>query len=63
MTPTTGGAVMAVETRFPSLAAMEQLIAMGVEEGMSAAIGQIPGILASDGRGSGLVGEGAERLR
>ena len=41
-----GGTVMAIETQFPSLAAMEQLASMGMEEGMTAAMGQIPAILA-----------------
>ena len=43
-----GGTVMAIETRFPSLEAMEQLLEMGMEEGMAAAMGQIDGILAED---------------
>jgi uncharacterized protein YndB with AHSA1/START domain len=43
-----GGAVMTIETHFPSLDAMEQLVSMGMEEGMSAAMGQIAGILAED---------------
>ena len=37
---------MAIETQFPSLEAMEQLVAMGMEEGMVAAAGQIDAILA-----------------
>jgi len=41
-----GGTVMAIESRFPSLAAMEQLVSMGMEEGMAAAMGQIDAILA-----------------
>ena len=43
-----GGTLMAVETPFPSLQAMEQLLSMGMDEGMAAAMGQIPGILAED---------------
>lgn len=43
-----GGTLMAVETQFPSLQAMEQLVAMGMEEGMAAAMGQIAAILAED---------------
>ena len=39
------GTLMAIETKFPSLEAMEQLASMGMEEGMVAAMGQIPGIL------------------
>lgn len=41
-----GGTRMIIETRFPSLAAMEQIMAMGMEEGMTLAIGQIDGLLA-----------------
>ncbi len=36
---------MVIETRFPSLEAMDQLISMGMEEGMAAALGQIDEIL------------------
>jgi uncharacterized protein YndB with AHSA1/START domain len=43
-----GGTVMAIETKFPSLQAMEELVSMGMEEGMAAAMGQIAGILAED---------------
>ncbi len=39
---------MTLESRFPSLEAMEQLVAMGVEEGMAAAMAQIGRILAED---------------
>ena len=39
---------MTIETRFPSLAAMEQLVSMGMDEGMSSALGQIDAILADD---------------
>jgi uncharacterized protein YndB with AHSA1/START domain len=41
-----GGTLMAIETRYPSLEAMEQLVSMGMEEGITAALGQIPEILA-----------------
>jgi uncharacterized protein YndB with AHSA1/START domain len=41
-----GGTVMAIESHFPSLEAMEQLVSMGMEEGMAAALGQIDGFLA-----------------
>lgn len=41
-----GGTIMTVETTFPSLEAMEQLVSMGMEEGITAAMGQIEGILA-----------------
>ncbi len=45
---TAGGAgvVMVIESRVPSAEAMEQLLAMGQEEGMVAALSQIEGILA-----------------
>jgi uncharacterized protein YndB with AHSA1/START domain len=43
-----GGTVMTVETQFPSLEAMEQLVSMGMDEGMAAAMGQIAEILAED---------------
>lgn len=38
---------MAIETTFPSLEAMEQLIEMGMEEGLAAAMGQIDSVLAT----------------
>lgn len=41
-----GGTRMAVETTFPTRAAMEQLLEMGMEEGMLAAAGQIDALLA-----------------
>lgn len=44
------GTVMTIETRFPSLEAMEQLLSMGMEEGMSSAMGQIDAILAEPAR-------------
>jgi uncharacterized protein YndB with AHSA1/START domain len=37
---------MTIESRFPSLEALEQLVAMGMEEGLSQAVGQIDAILA-----------------
>jgi uncharacterized protein YndB with AHSA1/START domain len=43
-----GGTVMAIETRFPSLQAMEQLVSMGMDEGMAGAMGQIATILSED---------------
>jgi uncharacterized protein YndB with AHSA1/START domain len=43
-----GGTLMAIETQFPSLKAMEQLASMGMEEGMAAAMAQIDDILADD---------------
>ena len=39
---------MTIETRFPSLEAMEQLVSMGMDEGMTLAMGQIDAILAED---------------
>jgi uncharacterized protein YndB with AHSA1/START domain len=38
---------MAIETQFSSTEAMEQLIAMGMEEGMAQAMSQIDGILST----------------
>ena len=43
---------MSIESRFPSTAAMEQLLAMGMEEGLGQAVGQIDAILAEDAVGS-----------
>lgn len=42
-----GGSRMSIETSFPSLAAMERIIEMGMEEGITLAIGQIDAILAA----------------
>ncbi|HSM46143.1 MAG TPA: SRPBCC domain-containing protein [Acidimicrobiia bacterium] len=39
---------MSIATVFPNLEAMEQVLAMGAEEGITQAIGQIDGILAED---------------
>jgi uncharacterized protein YndB with AHSA1/START domain len=39
---------MSIASAFPSLAAMEQVLAMGAEEGMVQSIGQIDGILAAE---------------
>lgn len=41
-----GGTLMTIDTQFPSVEAMEQLVSMGMDEGMAAALGQIDGILA-----------------
>ena len=41
-----GGSRMTVRTTFPSVEAMEQMVAMGMEEGMTEAMGQIDAILA-----------------
>lgn len=43
-----GGTLMTFESTFPSLQAMEQLVAMGMEEGITAALGQIDRIIAGD---------------
>ncbi len=37
---------MSIESRFPSTAALEQMLAMGMEEGLTLAVGQIDAILA-----------------
>ena len=39
---------MSIESHFPSTAAMEQVLAMGMEEGLTQAVGQIDAILAED---------------
>jgi uncharacterized protein YndB with AHSA1/START domain len=39
---------MSIESRFPSQEAMEQLLAMGMEQGLTEAVGQIDAILAED---------------
>ena len=39
---------MSIENHFPSTEAMEQMLAMGMEEGMKQAVGQIDTILAED---------------
>ena len=41
-----GGTRMSVETTFPSIEAMDQLLEMGMEEGMVGGQGQIDAILA-----------------
>ena len=41
-----GRTKMVIETTFPSAEAMEQMVAMGMEEGISQALGQIDAILA-----------------
>ena len=46
-----GGTVMVIDARFPSVEAMEKLLAMGMEEGMREALGQIDAILAGDAGG------------
>ena len=39
---------MTIENTFPDVGAMEQLLAMGQEQGMTDAVGQIDAILAED---------------
>ena len=41
-----GGSSMSIKTTFPSLEAMEQMVAMGMDEGLKEAMGQIDAILA-----------------
>ena len=41
-----GGSSMSIETTFPSLEAMQQMSDMGMQEGMTQAMGQIDAILA-----------------
>jgi uncharacterized protein YndB with AHSA1/START domain len=41
-----GGAVMAIRTHFDSLAGMEQVLAMGIEDGMRMVLSQIDALLA-----------------
>jgi uncharacterized protein YndB with AHSA1/START domain len=45
---TPGRTRMSIESRFPDAAAMEQVLAMGAEEGLTQAVGQIDAILAED---------------
>jgi uncharacterized protein YndB with AHSA1/START domain len=47
-----GRTQMSIETRFATADAMEQLLAMGMEEGLTLAVGQIDGILAEDSMSS-----------
>jgi len=43
---------MSIESRFPSTEAMEQVLALGAEEGLKQAVGQIDAILAEDAASS-----------
>jgi uncharacterized protein YndB with AHSA1/START domain len=45
--PHAGGTRMVTVTKFPTLEALEQLLNMGMEDGMRAAMAQIDGILAA----------------
>ena len=48
--PIDGGRTrMSIESHFPSTEAMEQVLGMGMEEGLTQAVGQIDAILAEDG--------------
>jgi uncharacterized protein YndB with AHSA1/START domain len=44
----TGRSRMSIESIFPSAEAMEQVLAMGMEEGLTQAVGQIDAILVED---------------
>jgi uncharacterized protein YndB with AHSA1/START domain len=46
--PSGGGTRMAIRTTFPSLETMEQMVAMGMEEGMTLALGQIDALLPEE---------------
>jgi uncharacterized protein YndB with AHSA1/START domain len=48
LTESAGGTRMTITSRFPSAEAMQQMVEMGMVEGMNEALGQIPGILAED---------------
>ncbi len=53
---------MSIESVFPSPEAMEQVLAMGMEEGLTQAVGQIDAILAEEaGSGQDRVAEGSAR--
>jgi uncharacterized protein YndB with AHSA1/START domain len=39
---------MSIESEFPTVEAMEQILAMGMEEGLTEAVGQIDAIVAED---------------
>jgi uncharacterized protein YndB with AHSA1/START domain len=41
-----GGVLMTISSQFPTLEALEQLVAMGMQEGLTLAVGQIDAILA-----------------
>jgi uncharacterized protein YndB with AHSA1/START domain len=42
------GSRMTIESQFPTVEALEQMLAMGMEEGLKQAVGQIDAILAED---------------
>jgi hypothetical protein len=43
---------MSIESTFPSTEAMEQVLAMGMEQGLTEAVGQIDAILEQDAVGT-----------
>jgi uncharacterized protein YndB with AHSA1/START domain len=43
-----GQTKMSIESIFPDAAALEQVLAMGMEQGLTEAVGQIDAILAED---------------
>ena len=43
-----GRTQMSIESHFPSTEAMEQVLGMGMEEGLTQAVGQIDAILAEE---------------
>lgn len=47
LTEDAGSTTMVIESRFASREAMDQMVAMGMEEGMSQAVGQIDDMLAA----------------
>jgi uncharacterized protein YndB with AHSA1/START domain len=47
LTPRPGGTEVAIHSQFPSTEAMEQMVAMGMEEGLKAAMGQMDALLAA----------------
>ena len=52
---------MSIDSRFPSTEAMEQVLAMGMEEGLTQAVGQIDAILAEDRSSALTATKGATR--
>lgn len=47
-----GGTSMAIKTTFPSTEAMEQMVSMGMEEGVTSAVGQIDALLRAEATSS-----------
>jgi uncharacterized protein YndB with AHSA1/START domain len=50
LAPSDGGTRMTVVSTFPTLEAMEKVLAMGMEEGIRAALGQLDAVLGVGGR-------------